>query len=128
MKVAISGSRTFTDRELVERVIDRLIVRQDFILFGDAPNGVDRFVAEYLQGPAADEVFNWQEYPAEWERYGKRAGHLRNEWMIHDAEALIAIFAPGPRTPGTSNALSQAMKKGIPWALYHYGVWTGELP
>lgn len=126
MKVAISGSRTFTDRALVEAVIDRLIVREDTILFGDAPNGVDRMVAEYVYH-MADNVRDWQEYPAEWERYGKRAGHLRNEWMIHDAEGLIAIFAPGQRTPGTSNAVQQARRKGIPIAIYHDGVWEGSL-
>jgi hypothetical protein len=111
---------------VVERVVDRLIVREDVILFGDAPNGVDRMVAEYVYH-MADHVRDWQEYPAEWERYGKRAGHLRNEWMVHDADALIAIFADGTRTPGTSNAVMQARRKGIPVAIYHEGVWEGSL-
>jgi len=125
-KIAISGSRTFTRRAVVEQVIDRLIVLEAVILFGDAPNGVDRFVAEYVDH-VADHVWDFQEYPAEWERYGKRAGHLRNEWMIHDASGLIAIFADGLRTPGTNNAVINARKKGIPIATYHEGHWTGGI-
>ena len=126
MRVVISGSRTFTDREVVERVIDRLIERQDFIIVGDAPHGVDRMVMEYCYH-REDDLYDWQVFPADWEKYGKRAGHLRNEWMIHDADALIAIFAPGEPTPGTSNALEQARKKGIPTAMYHDGTWEGGL-
>lgn len=126
MKVVISGSRGFTDLGLIERVIDRLIERRDHVLVGDAPTGVDRMVAEYVSF-REDDVYDWDRYDADWDQYGKRAGHLRNEWMIHDGEALIAIFAPGPRSPGTSNAVMNARRKGIPIAIYHEGVWEGSL-
>lgn len=126
LKVAISGSRSFDDWSVVERVVDRLIARHDSILVGDAPNGVDRMVAEYASN-RADEI-DYQEYEARWKIEGKRAGHNRNGWMVHDAEALIAIFAPGPLTPGTSDALAQAVSKGIPTASYHEGVWSGQIP
>jgi nucleoside-diphosphate-sugar epimerase len=126
MKVAISGSRGFLNRWLVMAVIDRLIERGDTILVGDAPRGVDRMVAEYVSF-REDDVADWKEYPADWDKYGRRAGHERNEWMVHDADALIAIFAPGPLTPGTQNALWQARKRGIPTAVYHDGEWEGSL-
>jgi hypothetical protein len=126
VKVAISGSRGFADIDLVERVVDRLIVRRDHILVGDAPSGVDRMVAEYVSF-REDDVLDWDQYPADWDTYGNLAGHLRNEWMVHDADALIAIFAPGPRTPGTSNAVLNAKRKGIPVVIYHEGQWRGSL-
>ena len=122
MKVAISGSRTFTDRALVEQVIDRLIERGDHILYGDAPNGVDRFAGEYIEH-RADDIFNYDRYDAEWETYGKPAGHIRNGWMIHDADMLIAIFADGPHTPGTRDAVDQAHRKGIPVHIWWMGEW-----
>ncbi len=122
MKVAVSGSRGFTDWSVVEAVVDRLIQAGDHILVGDA-RGWDRMVAEYVTY-REDDVYDWDVYLAEWERYGKRAGHLRNEWMIHDADALVAVFAPGPRSPGTQNAIQHALRRGIPFVVYEDGAWA----
>jgi hypothetical protein len=122
MKVAISGSRTFTDQDLVERVIDRLIERGDEVLIGDARSGVDYFAHVYLDY-RADDVKNYEVYEAEWDKYGKSAGYLRNKWMIHDADQLIAMLAPGLPTKGTSGAIEIALKKGIPVYVYHEGAW-----
>lgn len=126
MRVAISGSRTFRDRRLVEAVIDRLIDRQDYIVLGDAPSGVDRMAAEYVEH-RADDVYDYCTYEADWKTYGRRAGHLRNTEMLWRADALIAIFADGPVTPGTMNAVLQARQKGIPTVVYHEGQWEGRL-
>jgi hypothetical protein len=65
-------------------------------------------------------------YLANWKKEGKAAGHNRNGKMIADADMLIALFAPGPRTPGTSDAVRQAKAKGIPVHIYHEGTWTSE--
>jgi hypothetical protein len=116
--VAISGSRTFTDEGLVVRVIDRLIERRVRVLIGDARSGVDLFAGMYL-AHMADEV-----YEAEWQRYGKRAWLLRNVLMVYHADELIAILADGPATPGTSNAMLLAQRKGIAMHVYHEGRWT----
>lgn len=107
---------------VVEQVVDRLIVRRAKILFGDAPSGVDRMVSEYVSH-MADEIWDYDEYRADWSR-GRGAGHARNELMVHDADELIALFAPGPLTPGTSNAVMHARRKGIPIFTYHEGRWT----
>ena len=58
MKTAISGSRTFRDRALVESVVDRLIESGDHIILGDAPSGVDRMAVEYVEH-RADDVFDY---------------------------------------------------------------------
>lgn len=130
-KVAISGSRTFTDISLIERVVDRLIERRAFILVpcgGDArdrrcTDGVDAFVHQYVEY-RADDVYDYDVVYADWRTYGKRAGFLRNEDLIYQASELIAILAPGPATPGTSHTLLLATRKGIPIHTFHEGKWT----
>lgn len=139
MKVAISGSRGpdpsrgrktgWDDMDTIARVVDRLIDRGDVerINVGDAPSGVDAQVAEYLEvGPRADEVPSsfWKVYEARWDVEGKPAGHNRNAWMISESDELIALFADGPKTPGTSNAVECAKRRGIPVHEYHEGRWT----
>lgn len=130
MKVALSGSRDFPDRDLVEHVLDRLIERDVHIVIGCAisrgrvrcTRGVDEWAHEYLSY-RDDDVF-WETVEAEWDRYGKRAGFDRNELMIHKSQELVALFAPGELSPGTSNAVWNAQKKGIPMYIYHEGRWT----
>lgn len=136
--IAISGSRApdpargrmtgWTDFDLVERIVHRLMDRPDVerVNVGDAPSGVDAMVLEVTEaGPRADEKpSSWLRiYEARWEVEGRRAGHNRNAWMISESHELIALFAPGPRTPGTTNAVECARRRGIPIRIYHEGVW-----
>jgi len=46
------------------------------------------------------------EMPANWNRYGKRAGYLRNQWMIEHGKPDVVVAFPGGR--GTENMLAQA--------------------
>jgi len=58
-------------------------------------------------------------YEARWNIEGKRAGHNRNAWMIRESDMLIAFYAPTlPLTPGTTDAIECAKKKGIPIHVY----------
>jgi hypothetical protein len=86
-------------------------------------SGVDAFVHEYVEH-RADDVWDYDVIYADWKRYGKRAGFLRNEDLIYQAGELIAILAPGAATPGTSHALMLATRKEIPIHAFHEGKWT----
>jgi len=138
MRVAISGSRApdpsrgretgWTDALLVQRILLRLARREDVerVNVGDAPSGVDRLVLECFEQDERleDKPSSWlRVYEARWAEEGKRAGHNRNDWMISESDELIALFAPGPRTPGTSNAVECALRRGIPVHVYHEGRW-----
>ena len=127
MRVAISGSRTFPDRHLVERVIERRLWAGDFIVIGDAPAGVDLFAWEYLKRQGIHRA-HWQREIARWKEFGIPAGHERNGRMLRDADELIAIYAPGPLTRGTTDAVEQALAKGIPVHVYHEGQWQKSDP
>jgi hypothetical protein len=50
-------------------------------------------------------------YPADWQRYGKRAGMLRNDAMACRAEALIALWYNG--SPGTRHMIECAERRGL---------------
>ena len=137
MRVAISGSRGpdpergrltgWTDIAFVERVMRRILERGDRINVGDAPSGVDRHVAEIWDGAWWTEAYPSEyvkTFEARWAIEGKRAGHNRNDWMMSESDELIALFAPGPRTPGTSDAIECARRRGLPIHVYHEGEWS----
>lgn len=124
MKVAISGSRAFTNQRFVSHVVSEIHAAGDRILVGDAPSGVDQFVREYVKALGLQVGRDWALCEADWETHGRPAGHLRNGVMIANADRLVAIFAPGERSPGTSNAITHARNKGIPVHIFHEGKWT----
>ena len=50
--------------------------------------------------------------PANWNKYGKSAGPIRNVEMLELADALIVIINNNSR--GSTHMLNIALKKGIP--------------
>jgi hypothetical protein len=55
--------------------------------------------------------------PAPWDFYGKRAGTLRNSWMISLCQPTYAVGFPGG--VGSANMASQCRAAGIPlWLPY----------
>jgi hypothetical protein len=68
-----------------------------------------RVVAEELNLPV-------DQYPANWELYGRAAGPIRNSEMLIEgkADAVVAFHSDLPRSKGTGNMVRQALKAGRP--------------
>ena len=112
VKVAIVGSRNFQDYERIVQGVERLKEHYPHlqILSGGA-RGVDRLAqraAEYLGIP-------FKLFPANWEKYGRRAGMLRNEFLIRDADKVVAVWDGQSR--GTANSIQWAKKLGTPYKI-----------
>lgn len=53
-------------------------------------------------------------FPAEWYRYGKGAGPIRNKTMAEQADALLVfVHASKPVTSGTASMIAEAVRAGI---------------
>ncbi len=91
MIVVIAGSRygfTYTDVEnFINKVLDTYRITITEIICGDAI-GVDTF------GRLYGEKYNIpvRRMPADWDKFGKRAGYLRNKEMVDIADAVIALI------------------------------------
>jgi hypothetical protein len=62
-------------------------------------------------------VVNWcefKEFPADWTRYGRAAGPIRNKQMLDEGrpDQVMAFLAKGSK--GTKNMIEQAQKRGLP--------------
>jgi hypothetical protein len=55
-------------------------------------------------------------YPADWNKYGKRAGFLRNAEMVSEADVLFAFW--DGKSKGTKHSIDLALDKGIPVFVY----------
>ncbi len=123
MRVLVCGSRTFQDRAHLEAVLHGLC----YVYYGNWVFGEDDKEFIVIQGGArgADELADqWAdsvrtevlEFPADWDRYGKRAGYVRNQQMLDEGQPdLVVAFVdkPLPESRGTAMMVDIARKAGI---------------
>lgn len=76
-----------------------------FVIEGGA-RGADRMAREWAIVTGTP----FKTVPADWDKYGKRAGHLRNTEMLHYKPDVV-IAMPGGR--GTANMIAQAHAAGV---------------
>ena len=117
MKVIIAGSRTITDRKIVEEAIRKSGFDIDIVICGCAM-GVDQIGKNW----AEMRNITIYSFPAKWEKYGKAAGPIRNEEMAKNADALILVW--DGKSKGSANMLKQAKKYNL--KIYERVVNIGE--
>lgn len=106
MKVIVAGTRTIWDYTLVDRFLGICIEKGleiDSVVCGMAP-GVDSvgWAWAHINDIPIDE------FPADWNQYGKRAGMIRNTLMASHADALVLVW--DGKSPGSNNMLKVAQQ------------------
>lgn len=118
LRVLVCGSRTWTDRVAVERMIDQLPVGS-VVIVGGAKG------ADTLAEVAARAVgLQCEVYPADWERYGRRAGPVRNRQMLREGQPdlVVAFHADLWGSRGTADMVRVARVAGLPvWLVRERG-------
>jgi hypothetical protein len=108
-RILVCGGRDFSDRFLLFDVLDNF--------HGDDP------VSAVIEGEAqgADLLARrWAEtrkvpifaFPADWHRYGKKAGPIRNRQMLTEGTPDLVIAFPGG--VGTRDMILQAQRARVP--------------
>lgn len=108
MKTIIAGSRSITDYKLVSRAINMFLddLGVTEVVSGCA-NGVDTLGERW----AKENSVPVARFPAEWNKYGRGAGPIRNKEMAEYADALILIW--DGQSKGSKNMLDVANKNGL---------------
>ena len=105
MKVAIVGTRTYPDLEQVRKYV-RDLSPDDIIVSGGA-KGVD----ETAEGEARKIGMEVISVPAEWNKYGKRAGLMRNDIIVGMADCVVAFW--DGVSLGTKYTIDKAKEKNV---------------
>lgn len=113
MKVAIIGSRNFSNYQLMEDAINLLNINISTVVSGGA-DGADILAEKY----AKKNKKQLKIFPAEWEKYGKKAGFLRNKFIIEESSIVIAFW--DGESKGTGNSLSIAKKLKKPTFIFYF--------
>ena len=105
MKVVIVGTRTYPDLEQVRKYV-RDLSPDDIIVSGGA-KGVD----ETAEGEARKLGMEVISVPAEWNKYGKRAGLMRNDIIVGMADCVVAFW--DGVSLGTKYTIDKAKEKNV---------------
>ena len=108
MRVLVTGGRSFENRSLLAKVLDRLHQERGITtLIHGAAKGADTLAGEWTKSRGIEAIAN----PAEWRRYGRAAGPIRNKQMLVEHKPDLVVAFPG--STGTANMISLAEKAGV---------------
>lgn len=124
-RVLIYGSRGWTDSNAIRNVILKL-TKDDVVIHGGA-GGADSIAGRWAQACGIPvEV-----YPADWRKYGRAAGPIRNQQMIDEGKPTEAYgFRMKGASRGTDDMCRRVQQAGIlPHSLYlEAEAWTSDGP
>ena len=115
MKIIIAGSRDFNDYELLKSKLDKAKKHYgEFEVVSGMARGADSLGERY----ARENSLPIAEFPADWDKHGKKAGFLRNADMADYADGCI-VFWDGV-SKGTQHMINLAKQKEIQLAIVNY--------
>lgn len=117
MKVIIAGGRDFNDFKRLCEVCDKILSNQlpdDIIIVSGQANGADKLGERYakLKG------YQIESHPAQWDKYKRAAGFIRNKEMAESADSLIAFW--DLKSKGTSHMINLSRESGLNVRVLYY--------
>jgi len=103
MKALVCGGRNYRNKNKLFDELDKL--DPDIVIHGDA-RGADRLAGKWARAKGKMEL----KFPAEWQKYRRSAGMIRNRRMLEEKPDIVVAF-PGGR--GTYNMIKISKKAGI---------------
>jgi len=109
MKVIIAGSREIKDIQIVLEAIKQSGFTNDItqVISGKCKKGVDTLGEKFAELAGLPV----KPFPADWNKYGRGAGFVRNLEMADYADALIAVW--DGESHGTKDMIDRAKAKGL---------------
>jgi hypothetical protein len=106
----ITGSRHWTNQEAIRREL--LPLAPDTILIHGDANGADRLAAQVASELGIKKILA---FPADWRRFGRAAGPIRNQKMLErQPDVVIAFHEALCQGCGTKNMVALARAAHVP--------------
>ncbi len=107
MTILITGSREWTNGR---RIVERLLQEPDgTVIIEGGAMGADSFAAHAAMALGFKRI----EVRADWGKYGKSAGPIRNRQMLDMKPDLVLAFCKN-RSRGTMDCVNEALARKIP--------------
>ena len=107
-KVAVIGSRSFTNYQRLESVLlysfGQQVKNKSILIVSGGASGADTLAERFAKEYSLEKEI----YPANWDKYGKKAGYLRNEMIVKNSDTVIAFW--DGISKGTKHSINLAKK------------------
>lgn len=111
----VAGGRSFDNYALLKYKLDKILINKDDIeIVSGKARGADSLGEKY----AKEKSYSIKEFPANWDKFGKRAGYIRNEEMANYADACV-VFWDG-ESKGTKHMIDLAEKHNLKLRIIKY--------
>ena len=119
IKVIIAGTRDFNDYAFLKKNVDYFLQginpnNEEIEIVSGNARGADKLGERY----AKEHNLPVKLFSANWDKYGKRAGYLRNQEMADYANMLIAFW--DRKSKGTNHMINIAKKAGVIVKVVYY--------
>jgi hypothetical protein len=115
MRLLVCGSRTFSKQWVVDAELDNIsaFYGGDVFIIHGAAKGADTCADTWAKANGKP----FQDFAADWNQFGKRAGFLRNTQMLEEGrpDAVVAfVDKPLAESKGTKMMVDIARTGGVP--------------
>ena len=117
LKILVCGGRDYYKYSVVKDNLENIIneiwlenEEEEITIIQGGATGAD-FLAKVFVLDEYSEYLKLEEYKAEWGRYGKAAGGIRNQQMLDEGKPDLVIAFPGG--VGTADMVRRAKKAGV---------------
>ncbi|KOV84720.1 DUF2493 domain-containing protein [Nocardia sp. NRRL S-836] len=119
LRILITGSRTWADRAMIRAALAEVWNPDSVLVSGACPNGADA-LCEACWAHWGGKI---ERHPADWDRYGRRAGFVRNEEIVKAGADVCLAFIRG-NSAGASNTAKLAQEAGIETRIFRSAITT----
>lgn len=116
MRTIIAGGRDFDDYDFMVEALS--YVESCGWSIHEVVCGTARGADTLGEAWGRDTEKQIERFIAQWDKFGKRAGYLRNADMAEYAEALVAFW--DGKSKGTKHMIDTAVKKGLYVKVFNY--------
>lgn len=115
-KVIIAGSRYFDNYEYLKEKMDWVLqnIKDNIVVISGAAPGADTLGEKY----AVEKGYDIISKPADWSKYGRSAGPIRNREMAKIADACVCFW--DGKSKGTKNMITLAKEYGLKLKVFMY--------
>lgn len=106
MNIAVVGSRSFNDYELLRKeligIIVKLPIDEEICIISGGARGADSLAEQF----AKDQGYKTRIFYPEWDKYGRSAGIIRNRYIVEACDLLVAFW--NGKSRGTNHSIGLA--------------------
>ena len=111
-RVVVAGSRSFDDYKRLATELDKYLAgKTNVTIISGTARGADKLGERY----AAEHNMKLELVPAEWDKYHKGAGPIRNHKMVLAADAVVVFW--NSKSSGSKNIIDYAREENVPYKI-----------